>query len=98
MWHVSFNSIEWNKGILVYDGDPYETYMAVNGIGKLKIGLKCLEYFATYGVPYEDMVILYGRLCEENYNSLNKKLWGDFKQPLNLCKDILINNRKEDQK
>lgn len=94
MWQISFNQIIWNDGLLTYDGDPYDIYMAVNKEGKLRFGLKCLEYFCQRGCPYEDIVILYACLRDEDLGTLSRKLYQNLHHPLLLCKDIISENKK----
>lgn len=98
MWDIDFHGIEWREGILAYDGDPLEPYYCVNPFGELMVGLKCLEYFATYGCPYEDIVLLYGILRETSYIELDRKLKGKFEEPMFLVKEILGRNIKDDRK
>jgi len=98
MWRVSFNEVNYRDGVLIYDGDPLETYMAVNNNGELQIGLQCLTYFAEFGTPYEDIAILYGVLRENANKELERKLWNHFEQPMYLVQDIFIQNRARDKK
>ena len=98
MWDIDFHGIEWREGILSFDGDPLSTYMCVNPEGQLKIGLQCLQYFAEYGCPYEDLVVLWGILIENSHVELNRKLNGNFDDAIILAKEIVRSNTKEDRK
>ena len=98
MWRVSFNEVDYNNGVLTYDGDPLETYMAVNNNGGLQFGLRCLSFFAEYGIPYEDIMILYAALRSDHLDEIKRKLWNHTEQPIHLVQDIFIQNRKQDKK
>lgn len=92
MWKVDFDSVKWRKGILIYDGDPYETCMVVGSDNKLLIGLKCLEYFAYYGVPYNDLEILYRILKDLQYDTLQRRLYNSMEDPMDMVLNILREN------
>ena len=98
MWDIQFHGIDWREGILTYDGDPNSTYMCVNPEGELKIGLQCLQYFAHWGCPYEDIVLLWGILVEKSHEELFRKLNGKVEEPINLVKEIIRDNDKQDRK
>lgn len=98
MWDIDFHGIEWREGILSFDGDPLSTYMCVNPEGQLKLGLECLRYFAQYGCPYEDIVLLWGFLVEKSHEELFRKLNGKVDDPILLVKEIIRDNNKEDRK
>lgn len=98
MWDIDFHGIEWREGILSYDGDPMSTYMCVTKDGELKIGLQCLQHFAQWGCPYEDIVLLWGILVEKSHEELFRRLNGKVEDPIYLVKEIVRQNDKEDRK
>ena len=96
MWNIEFNFIDWRNGILLYDGDPLETYMCVDSSGDLLFGIRALTYFAEYGVPYEELVFLYDMLMK--HNEVPRKLWNRIDDPLYIIHDILRANKIADKK
>ena len=98
MWKVSFNEVEYRDGIIVYDGDPLETYMAVNDSGELQIGLKSLSYFAESGAKYDDILELYKALIDISPDDMLRKLWNKPETPMFLVQDIFIENRSKEKK
>lgn len=98
MWDIDYNQIVYRHGMLIFDGEPLEIYMAINEKGRLMTGLKCLQYFATYGAPYEDICLLYGIIRENASNELRRRLWGNIEEPMILVQDIMRDNQRADKK
>jgi hypothetical protein len=98
MWDIKFHEVDWREGLLTFDGEPLSTYMCVNKEGQLKIGLQCLRYFAQWGCPFEDIVLLWGILIEKSHDELYRKLNGKVEDPIALVKEIIRENEKEDRK
>ena len=95
MWTIEFNYIDWRNGILMYDGDALTTYMCVDPDGELICGITALSYFAEYGVPYEELVMLYDMLMK--HDEISSKV-GILDEPLYIIHEILQRNKIQDTK
>jgi hypothetical protein len=95
-WHIDFNYIDYRNGILTYAGDIFDMHMVVDEVGELLFGNQALSYFAEYGVPYEELCMLYELLLK--HEEFSKKLWGRIEDPLYIIYDILRANKIADKK
>lgn len=92
MWKFDLDSISWRDGILVWDGNPYQTCMAVNRSGQLLVGFECLTYFATYGCPYEDIHQLYDILYAADPDGVERITYNSLDDPMFMVQDIFRDN------
>jgi hypothetical protein len=70
MFEVSFNEISFKEDLILFVGDPLETYYQVNQFGVLEKGLVSLKYFVDSGFDLPLLVELYRAMIKYFSNEL----------------------------
>ena len=93
MFEISFNEISFKEDLVLFVGDPLETYLQVNEFGILEKGLISLKYFADKGFDLNLLVELYRAMIKYFANELIE-MFPHISEPLYCLLETLKKNAK----
>jgi hypothetical protein len=92
MFEISFNEINF-EDLVIFVGNPLETYLQINQFGQLEKGLVALKFFAEKGFQLDHIVQLYRAMIKYFSNELIE-IFDHIADPLYALLETLKKNAK----